>query len=186
MGFGKFLTIALFALIMLGSAYAVPGIPHQFYGFVTVDQAPADGIPISAEINGVERASTVSINGNYGFNPSIFYVPDPNSTNAGNTIEFFLSGGNTSVASYTFENGTSTRLDLYIGDAPECGDTICNLDETSETCPGDCGTGSVCGDGICDTDEDSTSCEADCGPVLPFCGDGACNSDETCTSCEAD
>lgn len=183
MGFAKYFALIAFSLLFLGMTFAVPGIPHQFYGYVTINGAPADGAGIVAKINNVERASTTTVNGNYGFNPSIFYVPDPNSTNNGKTVEFFLSG--TSVASYTFENGASTRLDLFIGDAPFCGDGICNVDETTETCSEDCGTGSVCGDGTCDTDENCDSCSDDCG-ACPTCGDGTCDPGEDCSNCSAD
>lgn len=184
MHFGRFAALAVFSILILSFVSAVPSIPHQFYGYVTINGVPADGAGIAAKISGVERASTASINGNYGFNPGIFYVADPNSNFAGKTIEFFLNG--TSVATYTFVNGATTRLDLYIGSAPSCGDGYCNADETSATCAQDCGTGSVCGDGTCQTDEDCSSCSADCGACAPFCGDGSCNGGETCSTCAAD
>jgi hypothetical protein len=184
MRLAKYFALMAFSLLILGSAFAVPGIPHQFYGYVTINSAPADGAGIVAKINGIERASTSSINGNYGLNPSIFYVEDPNSSFAGKTIEFFLNG--TSVATHTFENGKTTRLDLYIGAAPSCGDGICNLDEDTTSCAADCGTGAVCGDGTCDTAEDCSSCAADCGACAPFCGDGTCNGSETCSTCAGD
>ena len=94
-----------------------------------------------------------------------------------------------------------------------CGDTLCNGEETCNTCEQDCGRcASVCGDGICSTDEfqsgsciidcgeppaycgDETcdpgescvTCIADCGHCPPECGDGECNGDETCDSCKVD
>jgi hypothetical protein len=181
---GKFIAIIAFCLIFSGTAFAVPGIPHQFYGYVTINQVPADGATIVAEINDVERASTTSINGNYGLSPSIFYVPDPNSMFSGETIEVFLNG--TSVATYVFETGQTTRLDLFLGDAPFCGDGICNLDEDAESCQEDCGTGPVCGDAVCDPEEDCESCEEDCGECVPICGDEVCDGEEDNATCPED
>jgi len=91
-----------------------------------------------AKVLGTE-VSTTSSNGTYGYDPYIFYVPDPNGNNSGNTIDFYLSG-NTKVASYKFETGASTRLDLFIGVAPFCGDSVCNGSETCSSCSQDCGS----------------------------------------------
>lgn len=184
MFFDKAIAIILFTILVLGTASAAPGIPHQFYGYATINQAPADGATIIAKINNVEKASTTTVNGNYGFSPNIFYVPDPNSSNAGKEIEFFLNG--TMVATYDFDNGKTTRLDFFIGEEPFCGDTICNLDEDCDSCAQDCGSCSVCGDSVCDTEEDCDSCAADCGACAPVCGDGTCNGAETCETCTAD
>ena len=43
---------AVFLLVLFaGIAYAVPGIPHQFYGTVTVNGAPAaDGTVVNVKI----------------------------------------------------------------------------------------------------------------------------------------
>ncbi len=43
--------------------------------------------------------------------------------------------------------------------AAECGDAICDGNETAENCPVDCDVGnwSVCGDGQCNGSEDSLS-----------------------------
>lgn len=137
MAFGKHLLLIAFSLLFFGMAYAVPGIPHQFYGSVAVNGAPADGALIVAKINNIEVARTTSSNGTYGYDPYIFYVPDPNGTNSGKTIDFYLSG--TKVASKAFETGATTRLDLSIGTAPVCGDGTCNGSETCSTCEADCG-----------------------------------------------
>ena len=159
--FGKILALAVFCLLFFGTAYAQPGIPHQFYGYVTVDGNPADNANIVAIIDGDVFGSTTSSNGTYGFSPYIFYVENPNSNE--DQIEFFLSGSADPVATHTFETGAHTRLDLYIGNAPVCGDTICNTDEDADSCPGDC------------TEEPE-----------PYCGDNSCNGGEACETCEAD
>lgn len=65
---------------------------------------------------------------------------------------------------------------------PECGDGVCNGDETTASCPGDCGT--ECGDGVCNGDESYLTCLADC--PAPVCGDGVCEWDETFETCPVD
>lgn len=44
----------------------------------------------------------------------------------------------------------------------ECGDSVCNIDETTENCADDCVTAS-CGDGVCNfRHENVSTCLADC------------------------
>ena len=66
-----------------------------------------------------------------------------------------------------------------------CGDGSCNLDETCDSCPEDCGE--CCGNALCEPEygEDCGTCEVDCGPC---CGNGICEPGrgEDCESCEAD
>lgn len=75
------------------------------------------------------------------------------------------------------------------GGAPVvCGDDVCDLEETCDTCPGDCScTGPACGDGSCDVaTEDCDTCAADCGPC-PVCGDDVCEDPaEDCDTCFQD
>ncbi|MFH1450473.1 MAG: hypothetical protein ABIF92_00640, partial [archaeon] len=74
-------------------------------------------------------------------------------------------------------------------DESNCGDVICEGDETCSNCEADCGTCIIfCGDGTCNGAEACSDCPADCGacPVEPSCGDGTCDADENCTLCEAD
>ena len=105
----KYLSLLIFSLFLfISAAYAAPGIPHQFYGTVTVDGAPADNASIVAKINTVEVANTVSVSGTYGYFPNIFYIEDPDGSGCidgicdGRTIEFYLNGN--MVAEATFEN----------------------------------------------------------------------------------
>lgn len=110
MGFGIFLV--MFSCMALAMAQGI-GAPHQFYGSVTVNgAAAADGTTVVAKMNGVQVASTISINGKYGYNPYIFYVDDPDGTRQGQKIEFFVSG--VKAAESTFWSGESTELSLAI------------------------------------------------------------------------
>lgn len=68
---------------------------------------------------------------------------------------------------------------------PWCGDGACNGNETTVTCPEDCGTS--CGDGACNGAETTATCPADC--PASFCGDGTCagfSLGENCKTCLAD
>ena len=138
MGFLKFLALIAFSLFLYSAAYAIPNIPHQFYGTVTVNGNPADGASIAAKINGSEVAGTVSRNGAYGFSPYNFFATDPNGSNAGKTVEFFLNASK--VAEQAFENSGWTQVDLFIGSDTRFWDSACNASESCTSCPQDCGS----------------------------------------------
>jgi len=90
---------------------AIPGIPHQFYGSVTLNGQPApDGTIIVAKINGIEVARTTTKDGKYGYNP-IFYIDDPNNDRSGKEIRFFVNGIDTGQTKY-FCNSCVTELNL--------------------------------------------------------------------------
>ncbi len=98
---------------MAGIAAAIPGIPHQFYGSVLVNGAPApDGTTIVAKIDGSIVGTTVTAGGRYGYAPSVFYIEDPNSSNEGKTFYFYVS--NVEAATAVFHNAASSRLDLSV------------------------------------------------------------------------
>ena len=86
-----------------------------------------------------------------------------------------------------------------------CGDSVCDPDESTATCPADCPPADVCGDGVCSGSEDPVSCSADCPDVCgdalcsgaegtascpddcgSACGDGVCNGGENAASCDTD
>jgi hypothetical protein len=78
--------------------------------------------------------------------------------------------------------------DVPVGNATGCkgcGDKSCNLEETCDTCPEDCGL--CCGNALCEPHygEDCATCEADCGPC---CGNAVCEPGrgEDCGTCQAD
>ncbi len=58
-----------------------------------------------------------------------------------------------------------------------CGNGICDVDETWETCPEDC----TCGNGVCDEGETWETCPEDC-----TCGNGICEVSETPETCPVD
>src|SRR3989344_2323300 len=71
------------------------------------------------------------------------------------------------------------------GAAEDCGNGICDEDETADSCPEDCQASGYCGDGTCDENENNETCPDDCG-VQPVCGNGVCEEGEDLYSCEAD
>ena len=83
---------------------------------------------------------------------------------------------------------------LRAGDTSACGDSLCLGDETTLTCPADCGDPpgdppATCGDGVCLNGETNVTCPQDCGespPPEPNCGDGFCNGDESSANCAED
>ena len=46
-----------------------------------------------------------------------------------------------------------------------CGDGVCDVGETPQSCPGDCHVGAVCGDGVCAASESGATCPKDCPDV---------------------
>jgi hypothetical protein len=130
--------LALFFILALsGLVLAVPGIPHQFYGDVIVNDQPVpDNTVIVAEVGGDEYI-TVTKDGRYGYAPNIFYVEDPDGDrmNKGELIEFYMGG--MLVNSYNFENNGYTNLDFSV--TTTCGDSYCLGDETCSSCSADCG-----------------------------------------------
>lgn len=144
----KNVLIIFIVLLLVNLVFAIPGIPHLFYGSITVNGQPApDGTTIVAKINGIEVAATTTSGGKYGYAP-LFYVPDTDpASRTGSTISFFVNNVDTGQTA-TFCQGcfnycgqistNCTLLDLTaIG---SCGDTNCDAGESCSSCPGDCGT----------------------------------------------
>jgi hypothetical protein len=100
----------LFSSIVL----AIPGVPHQFYGTVTLNGNSApDGTAVVVEIEGEEVASTTTKDGKYGYDP-IFYVEDPNNDlcyPTCPTLSFFVNGIDTGQTK-SFCNTCVTELNL--------------------------------------------------------------------------
>jgi hypothetical protein len=127
--------VICFSLFIIGFVSAVPGIPHQFYGSVSVNgvSAPDNNI-ISAAIEG-DVYMTVTKDGKYGLSPNIFYIEDPFGDRVGKTVNFFMDG--LKVGSAIFSNNGYTKLDFSA--KTTCGDNYCIGSETCGICPGDCG-----------------------------------------------
>ena len=97
-----------------------PGLPHQFYGKVTIGGNPApSGTSIVAQIGGITYASTtVDSQGEYGYTP-LFVIPTDNPDTPdkdggvnGNTVQFFVGG--TAAQTYAFASGSITKLALSV------------------------------------------------------------------------
>jgi len=102
-------------LLIISNVLAVPGLPHAFYGSVTLNGQPApDGTIITAKIDGKEVATTATSGGKYGYPVGSFYVDDPNNDRTGSTVHFFVNGIDTGKT-VIFCNGCATRLDLSVG-----------------------------------------------------------------------
>ena len=112
------------------------GLPHQFYGDITVNGAPTpDNTVITASIGGSDYY-TITRSGSYGKTPAPrFFVPDPDHNRAGETITFFIDG--MTLGTYVFENAGFTEINYDL--TTTCGDGYCIGDETCNTCPADCG-----------------------------------------------
>jgi len=129
-------SIVIILVICTSLVSAAPGIPHQFYGNVEVNNQPVpDNTVIVATVEG-DTYTTITTDGKYGYSPNIFYVEDPDGNRAGSTIIFSIGGKE--VGSYVFENNGYTNLDFST--TTTCPDDFCLGDETCSTCPEDCGS----------------------------------------------
>lgn len=135
----KYCIFLLFVIMCnIGFAQLMP--PHQFYGNVIINGAPAhDGIEIIAKIENLVF-KTYTKNGKYGYDP-LFKIPSDNPLTSekdggknGDIITFYV--GNIEVANYVFESGSITNIDFKTSSF--CGDKICNENENHITCPSDC------------------------------------------------
>jgi len=114
---GLLLALVLIVVLVSPSALAQsgmpPSIPHQFWGSVTVNGAPApEGTTISARINGVEYGNgTVGAAGRYGYDPNFFV--EGSSELAGQTIKFYV-GGVLAPETAVYQVGGATLLNLSV------------------------------------------------------------------------
>ena len=104
----------IIAISFVNLVFAIPGVPHQFYGEVKINGNPApDGVEIAVYDADDNKyvAGTFTKEGKYGYEP-IFYVPDPDGDREGHTLEFYVAG--VKATEHPFENGMSTKLDLSV------------------------------------------------------------------------
>jgi hypothetical protein len=173
----KFLTIVISTFLVFSNiVLAVPSPPNWFFGSVNINGIPApDGTTVTARINGIVVASTTTIGGKYGYEPS-FYVPDTEpSTRPGATISFFVNGVNTGQTSIFLTSGV-TKLDLSVtietpsgggapggGGAPSGGGSTPSTETTTEegtTQEQGCQERWTCSDwGACENGIQTRTCE---------------------------
>ena len=115
--------ILLSFLLTFGAtpAYAVPALPHAFYGSVTINGTAApDGSRVSATVDSGTIVSTqnpvTTVAGSYGIDSSKLLVQGDDLSGA--TITFYVNGVSTGQTD-TFEaGGGPTTLDLSVTIAP--------------------------------------------------------------------
>ena len=90
-------------------------MPHQFFGAVkfTDGVAVPNGMTVEAKINGSVVGSSVTADGNYGYNPNLLFAADNQGVNAGKTVEFYVSGVKANETAI-FVNGNSSQINLTI------------------------------------------------------------------------
>ena len=111
------ITIMLFSAVR---AFAVPPMPHQFYGDVYIDGLLAsDGILVEAKIDGITYLSTTTLGGQYGYTPT-FLVPadDPDTPEkeggvSGDLVELYLDSTYAGSSAF-YENGGVTWLEIDV------------------------------------------------------------------------
>jgi hypothetical protein len=123
----------LLLIFSIGLISAVPGIPHQFYGNVVVNEQPSDDILV-AFVDG-QNYSTIILDGVYGLKPNTFFIEDPEGNNDGKKITFYVGGKEAGTS--IFANNQLTKLDFSL--TTTCGDKYCLGDETCSNCENDCG-----------------------------------------------
>ncbi|MFC1999232.1 fibronectin type III domain-containing protein [Chloroflexota bacterium] len=114
----------LVALLPSSSVLAVPQIPMQLYGNVTVGGSAApDGLQVEARIGGTTYLDSTTRDGSYGYFDPFFIVPadDPDTPGkeggvAGETVVLYVAGQ--MAADAEFVNGGSVELDLEVASAP--------------------------------------------------------------------
>ena len=112
----------ILTLGLVTPALAIPQIPHQFWGEVTIGGVQAEeGTLVSAKIGGVEYASTtVDAEGKYGYEPLFKVTADDTDTpekeggTNGETIEFYVT--DVLATTFAFQIGGHNELDLSIAD----------------------------------------------------------------------
>ena len=104
-----------------------PPLPASYYGEVTVDGEPADGVEITAELNGEERGSITAEDGTYGGPGTLdekLTVEAEDDAEVGDEITFFVDGEEATTFidgeeqdTIEYEPGVNQELDLEVGES---------------------------------------------------------------------
>ena len=107
--------IIVFTLLFFPiTVFAVPGIPHQFYGNVTFENGAAvDGLSVQTKVGDAVVGSSVTKNGKYGINPNLLLATKADGDWNGETVKFFVSGIDTGE-SFALAKGEYTNLNLTV------------------------------------------------------------------------
>ena len=110
-----FLVSSFLGLLLPVFVFAqVLGIPHQFYGQVTfTNGVTLDGLLVEAKIDNSTIGGSITADGKYGYT-DLLLATDTQSTNAGKTVEFYVSGIKANETAI-FVNGASTNFNLSVG-----------------------------------------------------------------------
>jgi len=101
-------------------------LPNQFFGLVNfTDGVAPDGLVVEASINGVVVGNSVTVDGNYGYNPNLLFALDNQGVYAGEIVEFYVSGIKANETA-VFVNGKSINLNLTVSG------TVGTIEETDE------------------------------------------------------
>jgi len=109
------LAIAIVMLLIVVNAGAIPNTPQKLFGNVLIDGSPAkDGTVISAVIDTIEYAHTLTVAGKYGYETPLFYVPGDQETSIsdGTLIKLYVNG--VYAKEFSFKSMSNAQLDLSI------------------------------------------------------------------------
>ncbi len=113
--------LAVLLCLLMMTAGAVPPLPAEFYGKVTVDSAPASvGTALIAKINDQVRGKlALTTAGQYGgtgiFDDKLVVAATEDDLKSGNAIISFYIGDQKADQTVPFEPGVAKELDLTIG-----------------------------------------------------------------------
>ncbi|GAJ22045.1 unnamed protein product, partial [marine sediment metagenome] len=115
-----FMALALLLTLSAAAVYAVPALPHAFYGSVTINgnaaspgtsvEARGDGVMTGIEGNPITVTESGQYGGPGGFDPKLAVQGD---ILGGATIYFYVNGVSTGET-YLFESGETTSLPLSV------------------------------------------------------------------------
>ena len=148
----RWLLVPLVILALLLSAtpvYAIPPIPHAFYGTLTIGGSPAPvGTVVTAKVGGVQYGSiTTTVEGQYGssdpLGDRLLVAPGEGDIATGDTI-YFYANGSVANQTHTFSPSEVTELNLTVtptdNTAPSVSITALTPDPTTDTTPTFTGT----------------------------------------------